>query len=132
MTRQVVEDGVAERYQLEVPDDPPRLPPARRRSPRSRTRGSTELRELIERMGTDINLTAIDEFAEVSQRFEFLSAQKTDLERAVDQLQRAIDKINKTSPQAVQGHVRRGQRDVQGSVPAAVPRRPGRAVARRA
>src|SRR6185295_7068830 len=56
-----------------------------------------ELRELIERMGTDINLTAIEEYAEVSQRFEFLSAQKTDLERAVDQLQRAIDKINKTS-----------------------------------
>jgi chromosome segregation protein len=48
-------------------------------------------------MGTDINLTAIEEFAEVSKRFEFLSAQKVDLERAVDQLQRAIDKINKTS-----------------------------------
>ncbi|MGH9885205.1 MAG: chromosome segregation protein SMC, partial [bacterium] len=44
-----------------------------------------------------INLTAIEEYAEVSQRFEFLSAQKGDLERAVDQLQRAIDKINKTS-----------------------------------
>jgi chromosome segregation protein len=56
-----------------------------------------ELRELIDRMGTDINLTAIEEFAEVSQRFEFLSAQKIDLERAVDQLQRAIDKINRTS-----------------------------------
>ena len=56
-----------------------------------------ELRELIERMGTDINLTAIEEYAEVNQRFEFLSAQKIDLERAVDQLQRAIDKINKTS-----------------------------------
>ena len=48
-------------------------------------------------MGTDINLTAIEEFDEVSKRFEFLSAQQVDLERAVDQLQRAIDKINKTS-----------------------------------
>jgi chromosome segregation protein len=56
-----------------------------------------ELKDLIERMGSDINLTAIEEFAEVNTRFEFLSAQKTDLERAVDQLQRAIDKINKTS-----------------------------------
>ncbi|NVB84252.1 MAG: hypothetical protein HOV81_38100, partial [Kofleriaceae bacterium] len=56
-----------------------------------------ELKDLIERMGTDINLTAIEEFSEVSTRFEFLSAQKIDLERAVDQLQRAIDKINKTS-----------------------------------
>jgi chromosome segregation protein len=96
MTRQVVEDGVAERHQADVRGllfdyhqrpqvgdaDEARL---------------AELRELIERMGTDINLTAIEEFAEVSQRFEFLSAQKGDLERAVDQLQRAIDKINKTS-----------------------------------
>jgi chromosome segregation protein len=57
----------------------------------------SELKDLIERMGSDINLTAIEEFDEVSKRFEFLSAQKTDLERAVDQLQRAIDKINKTS-----------------------------------
>jgi chromosome segregation protein len=56
-----------------------------------------ELKDLIERMGSDINLTAIEEFAEVNTRFEFLSAQKIDLERAVDQLQRAIDKINKTS-----------------------------------
>ncbi len=56
-----------------------------------------ELKDLIERMGSDINLTAIEEFAEVNQRFEFLSAQQNDLERAVDQLQRAIDKINKTS-----------------------------------
>jgi chromosome segregation protein len=48
-------------------------------------------------MGTDINLTAIEEFAEVSTRHGFLSAQQVDLERAVDQLQRAIDKINKTS-----------------------------------
>ncbi|HEX4419091.1 MAG TPA: hypothetical protein VH165_14365, partial [Kofleriaceae bacterium] len=56
-----------------------------------------ELKDLIERMGTDINLTAIEEFDEVSKRFEFLSAQRVDLDRAVDQLQRAIDKINKTS-----------------------------------
>lgn len=56
-----------------------------------------ELRDLIERMGTDINLTAIEEYAEVSTRFEFLSAQRADLDRAVDQLQKAIDKINKTS-----------------------------------
>ncbi len=96
MTRQVVEDGITERYQLAVTSilydyhqrphvtdvDEARL---------------VELKDLIERMGTDINLTAIEEFTEVSTRFEFLSAQKGDLERAVDQLQRAIDKINKTS-----------------------------------
>ena len=96
MTRQVVEDQVCERYQIEVPAV---LTDYHLRSPVSETEENrlTELRELIDRMGTDINLTAIEEYAEVSQRFEFLSAQKIDLERAVDQLQRAIDKINRTS-----------------------------------
>jgi chromosome segregation protein len=96
MTRQVVEDQVGERYQLEIPAilHDYHLRPQVTQIDDDRL---TELRELIERMGTDINLTAIEEYAEVSQRFEFLSAQKTDLERAVDQLQRAIDKINKTS-----------------------------------
>ncbi|HEX4423465.1 MAG TPA: AAA family ATPase, partial [Kofleriaceae bacterium] len=96
MTRQNVEDQVAERYQLEVPAilHDYHLRPQVTQIDDDRL---AELRELIDRMGTDINLTAIEEYAEVNQRFEFLSAQKTDLERAVDQLQRAIDKINKTS-----------------------------------
>jgi len=96
MTRQVVEDHVAERYQLEVQAilHDYHLRPQATQIDDDRL---AELRELIERMGTDINLTAIEDYAEVSQRFEFLAAQKNDLERAVDQLQRAIDKINKTS-----------------------------------
>jgi chromosome segregation protein len=96
MTRQVIEDQIADRYQLEVPRilHDYHLRPLITEAQEARL---VELRELIERMGTDINLTAIEEYAEVSQRFEFLSAQQIDLERAVDQLQRAIDKINRTS-----------------------------------
>ncbi len=56
-----------------------------------------ELKRLIARMGSDINLTAIDEYAEVSERHQFLDAQKVDLESAVEQLEAAIAKINKTS-----------------------------------
>jgi chromosome segregation protein len=96
MTRQVVEDHIAERYQLEVPAILHDYH-LRARVTQIEEDRVTELRELIDRMATDINLTAIEEYAEVSQRFEFLAAQKIDLERAVDQLQRAIDKINKTS-----------------------------------
>ncbi|MDB4952930.1 MAG: chromosome segregation protein [Myxococcales bacterium] len=96
MTRQNVEDTAAERYQVEVAailyDFHLRAHVTDVEEARL-----VELKDLIERMGTDINLTAIEEYAEVSTRFEFLSAQKNDLERAVDQLQRAIDKINKTS-----------------------------------
>jgi len=96
MTRQVLEDGVAERHQVDVAAQ---LHDYHQRPPVTEVEDArlAELKDLIERMGTDINLTAIEEFDEVSKRFEFLSAQQIDLERAVDQLQRAIDKINKTS-----------------------------------
>jgi chromosome segregation protein len=96
MTKQVVKDGIDERYQMDVSAV---LYDYHQRSPISDVEEArlAELKDLIDRMGTDINLTAIEEFSEVSTRFEFLSAQKIDLERAVDQLQRAIDKINKTS-----------------------------------
>jgi chromosome segregation protein len=93
---QVVLDGVMERYQLElvevVPDYHQRAPSGAEQDERAH-----ELRELIERMSGDINLTAIDEYGEVARRHEFLTAQRADLESAVGQLERAIDKINKTS-----------------------------------
>src|SRR5205823_5163435 len=96
MTCQVVEDNIAERYQIAITEIIYDFHQRAHVTDLEEAR-LTELKDLIERMGTDINLTAIEEFDEVSKRFEFLSAQKGDLERAVDQLQRAIDKINKTS-----------------------------------
>jgi chromosome segregation protein len=56
----------------------------------------TELDRLLERMGP-INLTAIDEYQEQSKRFEYLSAQKKDLETALDQLEAAIKQMNRES-----------------------------------
>jgi chromosome segregation protein len=55
-----------------------------------------ELRDLIERMG-EINLHAIEEYNELETRYTFLTGQKTDLEKALAQLEEAIDRINKTS-----------------------------------
>ncbi|MBK6848727.1 MAG: chromosome segregation protein SMC [Proteobacteria bacterium] len=54
-----------------------------------------QLRELIHRMG-EINLTAIDEYNELNQRHEQLDGHRLDLEQALGQLQRAIQKINRT------------------------------------
>ncbi len=54
-------------------------------------------RNVIERMGSDINLTAIEEFQTLSERHDFLATQQADLENAVQQLDDAIQKINKTS-----------------------------------
>ena len=55
-----------------------------------------ELRGLVERMG-DINLTAIEESAELQTRYDFLTTQKADLESAMSRLETAIDKINRAS-----------------------------------
>jgi chromosome segregation protein len=57
---------------------------------------TTELRGLIERMG-EINLTAIEESAELQQRFDFLTTQRADLESAIAQLETAIERINRAS-----------------------------------
>ena len=93
---QIVVDGIHERYQLElvevVPDYHQHAPSTPKQDARAQ-----ELRELLEKMSGDINLTAIDEYGEVARRHEFLTAQRADLDSAVGQLERAIDKINKTS-----------------------------------
>ncbi|HEY4055837.1 MAG TPA: chromosome segregation protein SMC [Kofleriaceae bacterium] len=96
MTANVVVEQIDERYQIDLMSILHDYHQRAHVTEEQEARVS-ELRELLDRMGTDINLTAIEEFAEVNARFEFLSAQKNDLERAVDQLQKAIDKINKTS-----------------------------------
>jgi chromosome segregation protein len=69
--------------------DRPQITPVQREE-------AAELKRLIARMG-EVNLTAIDEYEEVSGRFEFLSAQRSDLESAIKQLQDAIDQINETT-----------------------------------
>ena len=94
-----------------------------RSSARSRRRALRELRELIERMG-EINLTAIEEFEELQKRFEFLPTQKARSRAARRRSsRRRSSKINTHVAQALPRDVRRGQRQVPGGLPAAVPRR---------
>jgi chromosome segregation protein len=60
-----------------------------------------DLKASAERMGS-INLTAIEEYDELAQRHEFMSAQKTDLERSMADLKSAIVKINRASRERFQ------------------------------
>ena len=55
-----------------------------------------ELQKIIDEMG-DVNLTAIEEYQELEERFMFLSGQKGDLEESLHSLQKAIQRINKTT-----------------------------------
>jgi chromosome segregation protein len=94
MAREHLEEQIWDRYREELPrvagDYHLRPPVSAKHEERI-----GQLRQLIDRMG-EINLTAIEEYDELSGRFEFLSQQKTDLESALNQLQRAIQKINRT------------------------------------
>lgn len=54
------------------------------------------LREQADRMG-EVNLTAVEEHAELFERFEFLSKQQKDLEQSLARLRQAIARIDATS-----------------------------------
>jgi chromosome segregation protein len=56
----------------------------------------SELQRLIERMG-EINLMAIEEYDEKSQRYDYLKGQEQDLDEALRQLDRAIRQMNRES-----------------------------------
>jgi chromosome segregation protein len=55
-----------------------------------------EIARSIERMG-EVNLTAIEEYAEQDKRAKFFSEQKADIERALGQLEAAIGAMNRES-----------------------------------
>src|SRR5262249_39632239 len=55
-----------------------------------------ELTHLIDRMGP-VNLDATREHAEEKQRLDFFAEQKADLEKALDDLRRAIAQMNRES-----------------------------------
>ncbi|MES3036372.1 MAG: chromosome segregation protein SMC [Bdellovibrionota bacterium] len=59
--------------------------------------GEQTLKELKERLGRmgEVNLSAINEYEETSQRYTFLSQQYNDLVSAKDQLQKVIERINR-------------------------------------
>lgn len=56
----------------------------------------TELQKLVDEMG-EVNLTAIDEYRGLEERFSFLCEQKNDLEESLNSLQKAIQRINRTT-----------------------------------
>lgn len=53
-----------------------------------------DLKDKIARIG-DVNLSAIEEYDRVKERYEFLSKQQEDLVAAKEQLKRVIDRINR-------------------------------------
>jgi chromosome segregation protein len=56
----------------------------------------SELQKAVDEMG-EVNLMAIDEYKQMEERYGFLTSQKDDLEESMNSLQKAIQKINRTT-----------------------------------
>ncbi|WP_437534386.1 chromosome segregation protein SMC [Sorangium sp. So ce726] len=89
-------EGVRERFRglelARVVGDYHKRPPADA-SHRARIQ---ELTELLDRMGP-VNLDAVREHAEAEERYTYYSGQKADLEKALDDLEKAIAQMNRES-----------------------------------
>jgi chromosome segregation protein len=87
--------SVDERHQTDLGEELHRFHTRRPLEP-SEEQQLRDLRGQLERLG-EINLTAIEEHAEVAQRHGFLAGQKKDLEASIKALRDAIAKIDRTS-----------------------------------
>src|SRR5690606_4771090 len=93
LKEQYLIEQVRERYMLMLPEVIQKYE-TREGDPKA---AETELKELRERLGKigEVNLSAIEEYEETSQRYEFLTKQHDDLNEAKEQLRRVIDRINR-------------------------------------
>jgi chromosome segregation protein len=87
--------GVAEKHNGALPQVVPEYADRPRPGDADRRRAE-ELVKSIERLG-EVNLTAIDEYAEQERRSNFFAEQKADIERGLAQLEAAIAQMNRES-----------------------------------
>lgn len=93
MKLQYIQNHIREKYMLLIDDVAPKYV--------NREYNSTavdaeleDLRDKLKKMG-EVNLSAIQEYGEINQRYEFLVKQEQDLIEAKDSLRRVIDRINR-------------------------------------
>jgi chromosome segregation protein len=89
-----LEGRISEKYGLSLEElVEERVPDFQRDSAEMRL---NELRAALDELG-EVNLVALDEYEELKGRYDFLMEQKRDLEDAMDDLRRAISRINRTT-----------------------------------
>lgn len=93
MKEEYILEQVRERYMLELRDIAHKYE-GREGDISQAEKDVTEMREKMKRMG-EVNLSAIEEYDETIERYEFLSQQQEDLLAAKKELNRVIERINK-------------------------------------
>ncbi len=92
-------DNISEQIRMEFGSQPEELFKGMEASEESLEEIAEQIEDLkskMERIG-DVNLGAIDEYNEVNERHEFLTQQKTDLEESLENLQKTVARINRTT-----------------------------------
>jgi len=89
-----VREAVAEKFDVDLEEHQ-----VAEADPEELERLQLQLRQLQQRISTlgEVNLTAIEEFRGLEERYEFLCRQRDDLNHSLDDLQKAIGKINRTT-----------------------------------
>ena len=95
MRLELLENSLADRYRVVLRELIPLFREREENEDELRQRQGT-LQKQVDEMG-EVNLTAIEEYRELEERYEFLSSQKADLEESLGGLQQAIQKINRTT-----------------------------------
>jgi chromosome segregation protein len=93
MKEQYLVDQMRERYMLNLPDVYQNYLDRQVEAADAEVQ-LKDLREKLSKIG-EVNLSAIEEYQESSQRYEFLTKQQEDLIEAKEQLRRVIDRINR-------------------------------------
>lgn len=93
LKEQYLVDQIREKYMLLLPEQAEKYV-GREGDPAAAEVELKELRDKLAKIG-EVNLSAIEEYSETSQRYEFLTKQHADLTEAKEQLRRVIDRINK-------------------------------------
>ncbi len=95
MRRDHVTNNIIEKYGLNIAEAADK-PEADGLSPQQLEERLTECRERIAKIG-DVNLTAIEEYDNLKDRYSLLTSQRDDLNEAIEALHRIIRKINRVS-----------------------------------
>ena len=90
-----LEQSLQDRHRCQLGDAQQQLGGKELDEAEARTR-QADLERQLDELG-EVNLMAIEEYAGMEQRYEFLVAQKADLEASLRDLQQAIQKINRTT-----------------------------------
>lgn len=86
--------NVIERYRVDLAEH--RVPEATEDEQQRQQAQLTRLQQRIDALG-EVNLTAIEEYQEQEERYDFLCRQREDLNHSLDDLNKAISQINRTT-----------------------------------